>query len=232
MMDNENIIDLGSIFVPTSWEDVTLKMFQELERYYANTDKDFDLREVLHIMIGKDIDYVSNLPISISEKIMEKMSFLQTEPAPQKPTNKIEIDGEIYEVNVMEKMKTGEFVATDTITKSDKYNYAAILAVICRKKGEIYDSKFEAEVFDDRVKMFEETSVMKIMPVLSFFLSSYVTLAALSQMYSEVEEAVNHTQRSIETSHNLGVFRKLYLNWQTRKLLKSLKSNNNTLQIR
>ena len=160
------------------------------------------------------------------------MEFLQTEPAPQKPTNKIEIDGEIYEVNVMEKMKTGEFVATDTITKSDKYNYAAILAVICRKKGEIYDSKFEAEVFDDRVKMFEETSVMKIMPVLSFFLSSYVTLAALSQMYSEVEEAVNHTQRSIETSHNLGVFRKLYLNWQTRKLLKSLKSNNNTLRIR
>lgn len=231
MMDNENVIDLGEITVPEKWEDVTLKMFQELERYYANTDKDFDLREVLHIMIQKDVDYVSNLPISISEKIMEKMSFLQTEPAPQKPTNKIEIDGETYEVNVMEKMKTGEFVATDTITKSDKYNYAAILAVICRKKGEIYDSKFEAEVFDDRVKMFEETSVMKIMPVLSFFLSSYAALATLSLMYSQVEEAVNHTQRDIEISRNVGVFRKLYLNWQTRKLLKSLKSNNNFLQI-
>lgn len=227
----ENIIDLGEIFVPTSWNDVTLKMFQDLERYYANTDKNFDLREVLHIMIGKDIDYVSNLPISISEKIMQKMEFLQTEPIQQKPTNKIEIDGEIYEVNVMEKMKTGEFVATDTITKSDKYNYAAILAVICRKKGEIYGSKFEAEVFDDRVKMFEETSVMKVMPVLSFFLSSYVTLAALSQMYSEVEEAVNHTRNNIETSRNLGVFKRLYLSWQTRKLLKSLKSNNNTLRI-
>lgn len=231
MMDNENVIDLGEITVPEKWEDVTLKMFQELERYYANTDKDFDLREVLHIMIQKDVDYVSNLPISISEKIMEKMSFLQTEPAPQKPTNKIEIDGETYEVNVMEKMKTGEFVATDTITKSDKYNYAAILAVICRKKGEIYDSKFEAEVFDDRVKMFEETSVMKIMPVLSFFLSSYAALATLSLMYSQVEEAVNHTQRDIEISRNVGVFRKLYLSWQARKLLKSLKSNNNFLQI-
>lgn len=228
----ENIIDLGEITVPEKWEDVTLKMFQELERYYANTDKDFDLREVLHIMIRKDVDYVSNLPISISEKIMEKMSFLQTEPTPQKPTNKIEIDGETYEVNVMEKMKTGEFVATDTITKSDKYNYAAILAVICRKKGEIYDSKFEAEVFDDRVKMFEETSVMKIMPVLSFFLSSYAALATLSLMYSQVEEAVNHTQRDIEISRNVGVFKKLYLSWQARKLLKSLKSNNNFLQIR
>ena len=228
----ENIIDLGSIFVPTSWEDVKLKTFQDLERYYANTDKNFDLREVLHIMIGKDVDYVNSLPISISEKIMQKMEFLQTSPTPQNPTNKIEIDGEIYEVNVMEKMKTGEFVATDTITKSDKYNYAAILAVICRKKGEVYDSKFEAEVFDDRVKMFEETSVTKIMPILSFFLSSYAALATLSLMYSQVEEAVNHTQRSIETSRNLGVFKRLYLSWQTRKLLKSLKSNNNTLQIR
>lgn len=228
----ENIIDLGEISVPISWDDVTLKTFSELERYYGDKDKDFDLREVLHIMIGKDIDYVNSLPINISEKIMDKMSFLQTEPPHKEPTNKVEIDGETYEVNIMEKMKTGEFVATDTIIKSDKYNYAAILAVICRKQGEIYDSKFEAEMFEDRVKMFESASVVKIIPVLSFFLSSYVTLATLSLLYSEVEEGISHTQKSIETSHNLGVFKKLYLSWQTKKLLKSLRSSSNTLQIR
>lgn len=228
----ENIIDLGEIKVPEKWDDVTLKTFSELERYYADTDKEFDLREAIHIMIGKDIDYVNSLPINIAEKIMDKMSFLQTEPAKQEPSNKIEIDGETYEVNIMNKMKTGEFVSTDTIIKSDKYNYASILAVICRKQGEVYDSKFEAELFEERVKMFENTPITKVMPVLSFFLNSYVTLATLSLMYSEVQNAISLTQQSIENSQNLGVFKKLYLNWQTKKLQKSLKSNKPILPIR
>lgn len=227
----ENIIDLGSVNVPTSWDDVKLKTFQELERYYSDKDKDFDLREVLHIMIDKDIDYVNTLPINIAEKIMDKMSFLQTEPDIKEPTNKIEIDGEIYEVNIMEKMKTGEFVAANRIIDLDKFNYAAILAIICRKNGEIYDSKFEAEIFDKRLKMFEETPVTKIMPVLSFFLRSYVTLVALSQMYSETEDAVNLTLTDIEDSQKIGGLKKLYLRWQTKKLLKLLKSSSSTLRI-
>ncbi len=226
----ENIIDLGSVNVPTSWDDVKLKTFSELERYYSDKDKDFDLREVLHIMIDKDIDYVNALPINIAEKIMDKMSFLQTEPDIKEPTNKIEIDGEIYEVNIMEKMKTGEFVAANRIIDLDKFNYAAILAIICRKNGEIYDSKFEAEVFDKRLKMFEETPVTKIMPVLSFFLRSYATLVALSQMYSETEDAVNLIQKDIENSQNVGALKKRYLKWRTNKLLKSLKSNNSILR--
>ena len=48
----------------------------------------------------------------------------------------------------MEKLKTGEFVAIDTILKSDPHDYISIFAVLCRKDGEIYDSKFEAEEFD------------------------------------------------------------------------------------
>ena len=228
----ENIIDLGSVNVPTSWDDVTLRIFSELEKYYADKDKNFDLREVLHIMIDKDIDYVNALPINIAEKIMDKMSFLQTEPEIKEPTPKIEIDGETYEVNVMEKMKTGEFVAANRIIDMDKFNYAAILAIICRKNGEIYDSKFEAEIFEKRLKMFEDTPVTKIMPVLSFFLGCYVTLATLSQMYSQVEGAVSLTLTDIEDSQKIGGLKKLYLRWRTNKLLKLLKSNNNILRIR
>ena len=48
-MDNENVIDFGSWTVPTSWEEITLKQFQEIEKYYSNKDKDFDIRDVLHI---------------------------------------------------------------------------------------------------------------------------------------------------------------------------------------
>lgn len=226
----ENIIDLGQITVPVSWDDVKLKTFQELEKYYADKDKNFDLREVLHIMIDKDIDYVNSLPINIAEMIMDKMSFLQTSPNVNEQSNKIEIDGETYEVNVMEKMKTGEFVSANRAIESDKYNYAAILAIICRKQGEKYDSKFEAEEFEKRVKMFENTPITKIMPVLSFFLNSYITLETLSLMYSEVEDAISHIQKNIETSQNVGVLKKHYLKWRTNKLLKSLRSSNSISQ--
>ena len=223
----ENIIDLGEITVPVSWDDVKLKTFQELEKYYADKDKNFDLREVLHIMIDKDVDYVNSLPINIAEMIMDKMSFLQTSPNVNEQSNKIEIDGETYEVNVMEKMKTGEFVSANRAIESDKYNYAAILAIICRKQGEKYDSKFEAEEYEKRVKMFENTPITKIMPVLSFFLNSYITLETLSLMCSQVEDAISHIQKNIETSQNVGVLKKRYLKWRTNKLLKSLRSSKN-----
>ena len=38
-MDNENVIDFGSWTVPSKWEDVTLKMFQEIEKYYSDKDR-------------------------------------------------------------------------------------------------------------------------------------------------------------------------------------------------
>lgn len=226
----ENIIDLGEITVPTKWEDVKLKTFQELEKYYADKDKNFDLREVLHIMIDKDVDYVNALPINIAEMIMDKMSFLQTSPNVNEQSNKIEIDGEIYEVNVMEKMKTGEFVSANRAIESDKFNYAAILAIICRKQGEKYDSKFEAEEFEKRVQMFENAPITKVMPVLSFFLNSYITLETLSLMYSQVEDAISHIQKNIETFQNVGVLKKHYLKWRMNKLLKSLRSSNSISQ--
>ena len=31
-MDNENVIDFGSWTVPTSWDELTLKQFQEIEK--------------------------------------------------------------------------------------------------------------------------------------------------------------------------------------------------------
>ena len=41
MANEENVIDLGVWNVPTSWDEVTLKQYQEIERYYEDKDKDF-----------------------------------------------------------------------------------------------------------------------------------------------------------------------------------------------
>ena len=224
-MDNENVIDFGKWTVPTSWDEITLKQFQEIEKFYAGKDKDFDVREVLHIFTNNTLDEINALPINFTEQILNKLTFLKENVEWGKPSNQIEIDGEKYSINIMEKLKTGEYVAVDTILKNDTHDYISILAVLCRKEGEVYDSKFEAEEFEKRVELMGKQPVMKIMPLVSFFLNLYIVLRTHSLLYTEVEEGLNLIQQNIDNSENLGVFKRRSLNSQMKKLRKLLKSN-------
>lgn len=224
-MDNENVIDFGKWAVPTKWDDVTLEMFQKIEKYYSDNDKKFDVREVLDIFTDHTRDEIDQLPINFTDKLLNELSFLKEQPKYGDASPKIEIDGEEYSINVMEKLKTGEYVAIDTILKSDPHDYISILAVLCRKQGELYDSKFEAELFEERQKLFAKQPVTKIMPLISFFLSLYIVRMTHSLLYSEVEEGLNLIQQNIDNSENLGVFKRRSLNSQMKKLRKLLKSN-------
>lgn len=229
MKEKEEVIkDFGSWNVPTSWSDITLKKYEEIERYYEGKDEKFDVRDVLTILTDKTEDEINALPAEFLDTILTHLIFLTTTPEVQKPTNKIVIDGEEYSVNIMEKLKLGEYVAIDNILKADKHDYASILAVLCRKKDEIYDSKFEAEVFEKRKEMFEKQPVMNILSILSFFLHLYIALERLSQLYIAAEEGINLIQQNIESLEKIGVFKKLSLNWQMRKLKKSLRSIKST----
>ena len=218
-MDNENVIDLGKWTVPTKWEDVTLEMFQKIEKYYSDKDKNFDVREVLDIFTDHTRDEIDQLPINFTDKLLNELSFLKEQPDYGDASPKIEIDGEEYCINVMEKLKTGEYVAIDTILKSDPHDYISILAVLCRKNGEIYDSKFEAEVFEERQKLFAKQPVMKIMPLVSFFINCYIVRKMPSLLYSEVEEGLNLMEQNIESSRANGDLSAL----STRRLMKKLK---------
>ena len=231
-MEEKDIINYGEISVPVSWNDITLKKFSEIERYYADKDRQFNVIDVLDILIDKDKDYIMSLPSEFLNIILQKLSFLQEKPEEREPSNKIVISGETYSVNTMEKLKTGEYVQVDTVLKSDKHNYAAILAILCRKQGEIYDSKFEAEVLEDRIKMFENVPVVEVLPIVSFFLNCYMMSATPSLLYSKVEEAINHIQQNIDSSEKIGASRRFFMNLQMRKLRKSLKSINSTSQTR
>jgi hypothetical protein len=224
-MDNENVIDFGKWTVPTSWEELTLKQFQEIEKYYSNKDKDFDIREVLHIFTNKTEDEINALPIVFTNELMNKLMFLKDKPKDYEPSNFIEIDGVRYGINIMEKLKTGEFVAIDTILKNDPHDYISIFAVLCRKDGEIYDSKFEAEEFDKRVELMGKQPAIKMLPLIAFFFNLYVVRKTHSLLYSEVEEGLNHIQQSINNSESLGVFKRRSLNSQVNKLRKLVELN-------
>lgn len=226
----EDIIDFGTFSVPTRWEDLDLATYSEIERYYGDEDKKFDVREVLHIFTHKTVDEINQLPAEFMQILLEKLSFLQTKPEIAEPSNKIIVNGEEYMINIFEKMKTGEYVASDAVIKGDKHDYASILAILCRKKDEVYDSHFEAELFEKRREMWGKQPVVKILPLVNFFLQLWYVQGMNSQLYSQVEEAVNHIQQNIDNSPKIGAFKRLYLNWRMKKLKRLLKSNKNTSQ--
>lgn len=224
MEDKDIIKDFGEWNCPTKWDDITLKVYQEIEKYYKDKDEKFDVRDVLHILTNKTDDEINELPAEFLDTILTHLIFLTTTPDVGEPSNKIVIDGVEYSINVMEKLKLGEYVAVDNVIKADASDYASMLAILCRKEGEIYDSKFEAEEFEKRKEMFEKQPVTKILPIVGFFLNLYIVSERHSQLYSLVEEGINLTQQSIDNSQKIGVSKRLYLNWQMRKLRKSLKS--------
>lgn len=223
----ENIIDYGSVTVPSSWKEITLKKYQDIEKYYQDKESDFNTMDVLDILIDKDRDFIMSLPSEFLEIILDKLSFLATTPEVKEPSNKIIIDKVEYSIAFQNKLKTGEYVAVDTVLKSDPHNYAAILAILCRRDGEIYDTKFENEVLDDRIKLFENQPMVDIFPILSFFLSCYMALESLSLLYSKVDESLNLTAENIQNLRKNGDLSILSTKLLMRKLRKLRKSISN-----
>ena len=220
--------DFGEWKVPQSWDDLTLGKFQELERLYDDDkERKFDVRDVLDLMTDRTKDEINELPIEFTDSLLRKMYWLHEQPDFGKPSNKVTIDGVQYTVHNENEMKFGEYVALDTAMKGDKHNYAAMLAILCRKDGEIFDAKFENEILPSRIEFWKNVSVMKVMPIVSFFLELSSMSLQVSQLSSEIQEGINHILKHIETSKRNGVFSALYTKWQVRKLKKLQKSIKN-----
>ena len=221
--------DFGEWKVPQSWDDLTLGKFQELERLYDGDEKErkFDVRDVLDLMTDRTKDEINELPIEFTDMLLRKMYWLHEQPDFGKPSNKITVDGIQYTVHNENEMKFGEYVALDTAMKGDKHNYAAMLAILCRKDGEIFDAKFENEILPSRIEFWKNVSVMKVMPIVSFFLELSSMSLQVSQLSLEIQEGINHILKHIETSKRNGVFSALYTKWQVRKLKKLQKSIKN-----
>lgn len=202
-MQNDSY-NFGEIKVPTSWDEVTLLQFEKINEYYQDKEKTFNVVDVIDIFIDKDKDYIMSLPAEFLEIILDKLKFLSTEIEAKEPTNKIEIDGETYQINFMEKLKAGEYIAVEMATKDNNFNYASVLAILCRKENEIFDSTFENEVLPNRVALFEKQPITKIIPLISFFMNCYILSVLPSQLSIQVKEGINQERKNIESLYESG----------------------------
>lgn len=219
-------MDFGKINIPTKWSEVTLKQFQELMRIYNQEDK--DILDILSVFSGKDKKELRQMPSEFIETMLVHLQFMNTKLEVE-PSNKIVINNNTYQINYTEKLKFGEFVDIESISKEDKYNWAAMLGILCRQENEIYDDDFIADKLDDRIKMYEELSIDKALTLINFFLKLSLRYIAYSQRSSALKEGKHLAEslvQSIRNSLKDGAGTKLnsiYAKIELRKLEKQLR---------
>lgn len=209
--------------IPTNWDEVTLNKFIQLQSLYSKEHKP-TIQEIIAVLSDIEVDEVNKYPALVVEKVMDNLQFL-SETITDKSSNKIEIDNITYQVNYLEELKFGEYVDVNTVLDADKSNFPAILGILCRKEGEIYDDNYIATELTKRIEMFGKQPVSKVYPIINFFLTLSLTSESnmkpfLENLKDQASRIVTHYINSLKN----GDGRKHFLNWRMRKLQKLLKS--------
>ena len=226
VIDKNGNIDFQEWTCPTSWKDITLEQLQKIQGLYSgDNQKERNIIDYIHILTNHTREEVEALPYEFTERLLDEMSFLLT-PLPEvKPSQEITVNGEKYVANTQEKMKTGEFVATQMALQNDANNYAAILAIIARKEGEKYDSKFENEVLAQRIELFKQAKALDVLPLVTFFLQRYAVLEMPTQLSGVIEEEIDDLYAKLtESSTKSGLGSKLST-WRQKRTLRKLKKS-------
>ena len=219
-------MDFGKINIPTKWEDITLKQFQELMKIYEQEDK--DILDILALFSGRDKKELKQMPKEFIDTMLVHLQFMNT-TLEVEPKSSIEINGETYKINYTEKLKFGEFVDVEGLIKDDKYNYAALLGMLCRKDKEIYDDDFIADKLDDRIKMFEELSIEQALQLINFFLKLKLRSIAYTQKSLALQEGKELAESLVQSTRDLvkdgagNIFDSIYVKRELKRLEKSLR---------
>lgn len=226
--------DFGSITVPTSWDEVKLKDFITLMKLQEEENKeDVSLIDIMAVLTGTDKKYIYSLPSDFANTIMAHLLFLN-KPLKEEPKAEVIIDGNLYKINYMEKLKFGEYTDANTVMANDKFDYASLLAILCRREGEIYDDDYIAEHLDERIEMWNNQPITKVYPLVCFFLLlSTISGKHLQHFMTEGEQAIDQSLTHIEDSLRSGAHKKFSLNyvkarWKLRKLRKCMSQLSST----
>ena len=226
--------DFGNITVPTSWDEITLKQFITLMKLQEEENKeDVSLIDIMAVLTGTDKKYIYLLPSDFANTIMAHLLFLN-KPLKEEPKAEVIIDGNLYKINYMEKLKFGEYTDENTVMANDKFDYASLLAILCRREGEIYDDDYIAEHLDERTEMWNNQPITKVYPLVCFFLLlSTISGKHLERYMTEGEQAIDQLLTHIEDSLKSGAHKKFSMSyvkarWKLRKLRKCMSQLSST----
>ena len=223
-------IHLGNYKIAKSWDDVTLLQWQNyLKKLNEKGTQELDIIDTLEAFSDIPRDVIEQIPSDLFDKVFGHLKWLGEDVTPE-PSNTITIDGEIYQINHMEKLKVKEYLDLNTIMENDRFNYSAIFAILCRKPDEEYNQEFVADKFEKRAEMFENISAIEGMKLIAFFLTLYLESVRHSQnslmvekYKAELTELVKNIRRSVKLTDYF-IPSKVQQIMTLRKLEKSLKN--------
>lgn len=219
--------DFGSVTIPERWEDVTLGQFIKLMQLEGDGGQK-DVRDVIAVLTNNDREWVNMLPAPFVERLIMKLVFLNKAPD-KEPKNELIVNGEKYFINYMDELRFGEYTDINTIIQQDNTNYAAFLAILCRKEGEEYNDDFTAHI-EERVKFWESQPITDVMPLVGFFLARWTVSEEASRVYlTEAVEAADQLVEATEHSLKNGGYKRLPIHlrmkawWNMRKYKKCMR---------
>ena len=235
--EDDVVLDFGEWRVPTKWDEVSTGQMQEIKALYKDDGKP-SMEEIVAILSSKEVDDVYKLPTDFYNLIIQKLSFMD-EPMDKTPADSIEIDGERYFINHLEKLKVKEYVSFESILKDDENNYAAMLAILCRKStgmdgngrehNEDFDAYFDNEILAGRIELFKGLPITRTMPLIAFFLALYLKSeehlrASLKERCAVLSSLVESTSISLNdgTCKNMSSMRRWMITRKLRKLRKDI----------
>lgn len=169
-------MDTVKIKIPTDWNDVTLKQFEEVSKlndieYEDPLDK---FRDMLHILVIDDEAIVNTIMTDNLEEVVEGLQFIQTS-VPVNEINDITLSGLTYgwEKNY-NSLTFGEIISLETLIQQralDNHQFIGLyLAVFLRlkdKDGTL--EEFNADNVFDIWEMVLETSCIEVMGIVGKF---------------------------------------------------------------
>ena len=192
-------IQLGKYKVAEKWEDVTLLQWQNYVRNASNKeDNSVDIISTLETFSDIPRSVINQMPTDLFESVIGRLKWI-TEQPDQTPTQSVEISGETYTINVMEKLKVKEYLDLNTVIENDKFNYSMIFAILCRKQGEEYDEEFIADKLPDRLEMFEQMNCVDGMKLIAFFLTCFIELETRSRNSLVVQAIKEDAQKLVKS---------------------------------
>lgn len=198
-------IQLGNYKVAEKWEDVTLLQWQDYVRKASDKeDNSVDIISTLEAFSDIPRSVINQMPTDLFESVVGRLKWIKEQPD-QTPSASVEINGETYTINVMEKLKVKEYLDLNTVIENDKFNYSMIFAILCRKQGEEYDEEFISSKLPDRLEMFENMNCVDGMKLIAFFLTCYIeyethtknslVIAAIKEDAIELVESIRNLQK-------------------------------------
>lgn len=176
------------IQVPTKWEEVTVRQFDELLAASQNKDLTIAEREIkiMSILTGLSVKEVSSLDAPNFQAISDKLNFLNTKPSKVMPKDKITLNEKEYHVDLYPKNFTaGQFLDYKVIAgeEIDKKT-ARLIACFLYPVGAHYnDGSYDVEEVVNTIN--EYMSVVEVTGYTNFFMIQYVAYANSLLEYSK-----------------------------------------------